>query len=42
MIAYVVLEIVVNNLKGYEEYKRLVPLNVVAYRGKYIARGEGL
>ena len=39
MSAYVVFEIVVNNPKGYEEYKRLAPLPVAAYGGKYIARG---
>ena len=39
MSAYVIFEIVVNNPKGYEEYKRLAPPTVAAYGGKYIARG---
>ena len=39
MSAYVIFEIVVNNPKGYEEYKRLAPPPVSAYGGKYIARG---
>ena len=39
MTAYVVLEIIVNNSKGYEEYKRLAPPTLAIYGGKYIARG---
>ena len=39
MSAYVVVEIVVNNPKGYEEYKKLAPQPIAAYGGKYIARG---
>ena len=39
MSAYVVVEIVVNNPEGYEEYKKLAPLPIAAYGGKYIARG---
>ena len=39
MSAYVVVEIVVNNPEGYEEYKKLAPPPIAAYGGKYIARG---
>ena len=39
MSTYVVLEIIVNNPKGYEEYKILAPPTVAAYGGKYITRG---
>ena len=39
MSAYVVIEIIVNNPKGYEEYKRLAPTSIAAYGGKYIVRG---
>ena len=39
MSAYVVVEIVVNNPEGYEEYKNLAPQPIAAYGGKYIARG---
>ena len=39
MSAYVVLEILVKNAKGYEEYKRLAPPIVTASGGKYIVRG---
>ena len=39
MSAYVVIEIVVNNPEGYEEYKRLAPTSIAAYGGKYIVRG---
>ncbi len=39
MSAYVVIEIIVNNAEGYEEYKRLAPLPIAVYGGKYMARG---
>ena len=39
MSAYVVIEIVVKNPEGYEEYKVLAPPAIAAYGGKYIARG---
>ena len=39
MSAYVVIEIVVKNPEGYEEYKRLAPPTIAAYGGKYLARG---
>ena len=39
MRAYVVIEIVVKNPEGYEEYKVLAPPAISAYGGKYIARG---
>ena len=39
MSAYVVIEIVVKNPEGYEEYKVLAPPAIDAYGGKYIARG---
>ncbi len=39
MSAYVVIEIVVKNPEGYEEYKILAPPAIAAYGGKYIARG---
>ena len=39
MSAYVVVEIVVNNPKGYEKYKKLAPPPIASYGGKYITRG---
>ncbi len=39
MSAYVVVEIVVKNPEGYEEYKKLAPPPIAAFGGKYIARG---
>ena len=39
MSAYVVIEIIVKNTEGYEEYKMLAPPTIAAYGGKYIARG---
>ena len=39
MSAYVVFEIVGNDPKGYEEYKKLAPPSIAFYGGKYIVRG---
>lgn len=39
MSAYVIVDIVVNNPEGYEDYKNLTPPAIAAYGGKYIARG---
>jgi uncharacterized protein (DUF1330 family) len=39
MPAYVVVDIKVTDPQGYEEYKKLAPLGVAAYGGKYLARG---
>tara|TARA_B100001029_G_scaffold141974_1_gene121521 strand:+ start:86 stop:214 length:129 start_codon:yes stop_codon:yes gene_type:complete len=39
MSVYLVSEIVVNNPKGYQEYKRLAPPTMANYRGKYITLG---
>lgn len=39
MPAYVIVDITVTDLLGYEEYKRLAPAAVALYGGKYLARG---
>ena len=39
MSAYVVVDIVVKNPEGYEEYKKLAPPPIAAFGGKYIVRG---
>jgi uncharacterized protein (DUF1330 family) len=39
MPAYVIPEIEVTDLEGYEEYKRLAPPTVGLYGGRYMARG---
>lgn len=39
MTAYVIFDIDVHDLVGYEEYKKLAPAAVELYGGKYIARG---
>ncbi len=39
MTAYVVVDINVHDPVGYEEYKKLAPVAVELYGGKYIARG---
>ena len=39
MTAYVIFDVTVNDLQGYEDYKRLAPLAISTYGGKYLARG---
>jgi uncharacterized protein (DUF1330 family) len=39
MTAYVVVEVEVIDLAGYEEYKKLSPAAVKLYGGKFLARG---
>jgi len=39
MPAYVVVDIQVNDVEGYEDYKRLAPPSIAAHGGKYLARG---
>ena len=39
MAAYVIVDILVQDQKKYDEYKLLAPATVAAYGGKYLARG---
>ena len=39
MCAYVIVDIEVLDLDGYEEYKKLAPAAVNCYGGRYLARG---
>jgi uncharacterized protein (DUF1330 family) len=39
MLAYVIVDILVQDQKNYDEYKLLAPATVAAYEGKYLARG---
>jgi uncharacterized protein (DUF1330 family) len=39
MLAYVIVDILVQDQKKYDEYKLLAPATVAAYEGKYLARG---
>ena len=39
MCAYIILEIDVRDTVLYEDYKKLAPLSVQAYGGKYLVRG---
>ncbi len=39
MPAYVIVDIDVTDLTGYEAYKKLAPPSIAAYGGKYLARG---
>jgi uncharacterized protein (DUF1330 family) len=42
MPAFVIVEIEVNDLEDYEDYKKLVPASVEAYGGRFIARGGAI
>lgn len=39
MPAYVIIDILIHDPEGYEEYKKIAPPSIAAYGGKYIARG---
>jgi uncharacterized protein (DUF1330 family) len=39
MSAYVIVDVVVTDPAGYEEYKKLSPATVKLYGGKFLARG---
>ena len=39
MTAYLVADVDVNDLNGYEEYKKGVPATIAAHGGRYLARG---
>jgi uncharacterized protein (DUF1330 family) len=39
MSAYIIFDITVNNPEGYEDYKKLAPLAIESYGGKYLSRG---
>jgi uncharacterized protein (DUF1330 family) len=39
MPAYVIVDIEVTDVQGYEEYKRLAPPTLGLYGGRYLARG---
>jgi len=39
MAAYVIVEINITDLVGYEEYRKLGPPTVAAYGGKFVVRG---
>lgn len=39
MSAYVIVEVEVTDLVGYDDYKKLAPPAVALYGGKYLARG---
>jgi uncharacterized protein (DUF1330 family) len=37
--AYIIVDVKINNTEMYEEYKKLTPASIVAYKGKFIVRG---
>ncbi|CAN5750641.1 DUF1330 domain-containing protein [soil metagenome] len=39
MSAYIIVEVSITDLVGYEEYKQLTPAAIAAYDGKFIVRG---
>lgn len=39
MTAYVIVDVTVNDPANYDDYKKLAPVSVAQYGGKYIARG---
>lgn len=39
MAAYIIVEIEINDPARYEEYKKLTPVSLTAYDGKFIVRG---
>ena len=36
---YLIAEVEITNMAGYEEYRRLAPATVAAYGGRYVVRG---
>lgn len=39
MPAYIIVEVEIHNPKEYEEYRKLTPLSLGKYQGKFIVRG---
>jgi uncharacterized protein (DUF1330 family) len=42
MPAYVIAELEVTDLAGFEDYRKNVPATIAAYGGRYLARGGAL
>jgi uncharacterized protein (DUF1330 family) len=39
MSAYVIVEVAIHDHKEYEEYKKLTPVSIAAYGGRFVIRG---
>jgi uncharacterized protein (DUF1330 family) len=39
MAAYIIVDVKIYNSLAYEEYKKLTPASIAAYKGKFIVRG---
>ena len=39
MAAYIIVEVKINDPVQYEEYRKLTPISLAAYQGKFIVRG---
>jgi uncharacterized protein (DUF1330 family) len=42
MAAYIIANVEITDAAGFEEYRRLVPAVIAAYRGRYLVRGGAL
>ena len=39
MSAYIIVQVEVTETAGYDDYKKMVPLSLAAYGGKFVVRG---
>ena len=39
MSAYIIVQVEVTDQAGYDDYKKMVPLSLAAYGGKFVVRG---
>ena len=39
MAAYIIVDVIINDPVEYEAYKKLTPVSIAAYNGKFIVRG---
>ena len=39
MPAYIIVDVKIHNSLAYEEYKKLTPASIAAYKGKFVVRG---
>jgi uncharacterized protein (DUF1330 family) len=39
MPAYIIVDVTIHNAENYEGYKKLTPVSIAAYDGKFIVRG---
>ncbi len=39
MSAYIIVDVKIHNSRAYEEYKKLTPASIAAYKGTFVVRG---